>query len=229
MCGACSRRGFVAGAITTLIAGPATFHAAEAEESIACGFADGDVRKYRMTSTSGDERFDRALIVELKRILQFIPVNPGFQYVDANNAYALKRSIVADTNGTVLIGLNLVQDLVKQNDGGVAVAGVLAHECAHVFQFFSSYYDRLSGHTPVLLELHADFLAGHYMAKRVGFAPDKPDIFAQALVQKTTRHSSGHGSPWQRAAAMDKGYRLSLRGKTFDDAAREGEEYVRRL
>jgi hypothetical protein len=230
MCCVCSRRGLIAGAITIFLLGPTMSRAADRDRQVACGFGDGH-NQYRntMTSKSDDPSFDRALIAELKRILQVIPVDPGFQYVDADNAFALSDSIIANTKGTILIGQKFVKDLVKQKDGGVAVAGVLAHECAHIFQFFTSYYDRLNGRTKVLLELHADFLAGYYMAKRIGFAPDNPGIFAQALIQKSTYRSSGHGTPGQRNAAMDKGYMLSLSGKTFEEAAREGEEYVRRL
>ncbi len=231
MCHVCSRRGLIAGAAATLILGSAMSNAAESGRRIACGFKDVDLSKLRnsMTSRSGDPQFDRALIVELRRILRFLPVEPGFQYVDADNAFALPETIVPNTKGTVLIGLKLVQKLARQDvDGGVAVAGVLAHECAHIFQFFSSYYERLKGQTQILLELHADFLAGYYMAKRRGFAPDKPGIFAKAIIQEST-YGSGHGDPGQRNAAMDKGYALSKNGKTFEEAASEGERYVRNL
>ncbi len=99
-----------------------------------------------------------------------IPADPGFKYVKSNNAAATNESIVVGTKGTVFIGLDFVNNLVKQDEGGISVAGVLAHECAHIFQYFSTYRDSLKGPTGRLFELHADLLAGYYMAKKLGFS-----------------------------------------------------------
>jgi hypothetical protein len=234
MCGICSRRSLITGAIATFIFGTKISSAADGDRRILCGFNDGEFKTYRhsMTSTSGDPRFDNAVIAELKRILQVIPIDPGFKYVKANNAAATPESIVGGTKGTVLIGLDFVSDLVKQDDGGVVVAGVLAHECGHIFQYFSRYHDLLKGQTHRLLELHADLLAGYYMAKKLGSAGRKLSGLQRTLIQTGTYNNldvTNHGTPGQRNAALDKGYMLSLSGITFEDAAREGEEYVQKL
>ena len=234
MCTGCSRRGLISGAIATLVLGTQSSDAADGNPRIVCGFKGEEFQGYRnsMTSSSGDPKFDSALIAELRRILQIIPAEPGFKYVKANNAAATNESIVAGTTGTVLIGLEFVNNLVKQDEGGVIVAGVLAHECAHIFQYFSAYHVRLRESTNRLIELHADLLAGYYMAKKLGSAGAKLSGLQRTLIQTGTYNpldSESHGTAAQRNVALDKGYLLSLKGVTFEDAASEGENYVRRL
>src|SRR5712691_1776066 len=144
MCVICSRRALIIGAMSTFMSGPAISSAAQANRQIACGFTNEDLHKVlasRTSMPSGDSSFHRALVAELKNILKTIPVQPGFQYVDARNAFAVPDTYVPGTSGTVLIGVSLVRDLLKPDDGGISVAGVLAHECAHIFQYFSSCLD----------------------------------------------------------------------------------------
>jgi hypothetical protein len=234
MCVLCSRRDLISGAIATLLLSTEFSYAGNGDRRVLCGFNNDDLRTYHnsMTSTSGDPRFDSALIAELKRILQVIPIDPGFKYVKANNAAASDESIVHGTKGTVFIGLDFVRKLVDHDDGGVSVAGVLAHECAHIYQYFSPYNDELKGSTYLWFELHADLLAGYYMAKKLGTDTLRLSEFQRTLIRSGTYNEQdlrNHGTPGQRNAAMDKGYRLSRSGMTFEDAAREGKEYVQRL
>jgi hypothetical protein len=230
---ACSRRGLITGAITTFVLGADISAAADGQPRMACNNKE-DFNNYRPTRTSRSDnpKFDLALIEELKLILKIIPVNPGFQYVKAKNAAATDDSVILGTKGTVWIGLDFVKELILPNDGGVSVAGVLAHECAHIFQFFSTHYDRLMGPTQRLLELHADLLAGYYMATKIGTSNQRLRVLHEALLHLgdfNKQDPRDHGTPGQRLAALDKGYELSLSGKTFEIAAREGEGYVRCL
>ncbi len=230
MCGVCSRRTWLAGVTASLAMGPQI--AAADKVRIACAVGKEDRPAGATTSQSGDKNFDNAVIAELKRILRVIPVNPGFQYVQDDNAFSRDDSWVSGTRGTVLIGLKLVNDLLKPSDGGLSVACVLAHECGHIFQFFSDdqYYDRLAGPTQRLRELHADLLAGYYMAKRQGSAPSSLSTVQKTMIDFGNYNKANprdHGTPGQRNAALDKGFLLSDR--TFEDAAREGEAYVRVL
>jgi hypothetical protein len=233
MCGFCSRRGFIVGALAASILAPVKSDAAGGVRSSPCGFTQEDFAKYKASMSSmprGDASFHPALVGELQGILNVFPINPGFQYVDARNAFAVPDSFVRGTNGTVLIGESLVRELIEPQDGGLSVAGVLAHECGHIFQYISEYKDSL-GVTQRLMELHADFLAGYYMGKKTGARPDKISVFSRTLIQggTYTGGTNDHGTPGQRNAAMDKGFILALSGKTFSEAARQGAEYVRVL
>lgn len=231
MCGVCSRRGLIAGAISAFVLGPTIPEAFGAGPRIACAIGSQDAQGFRksMASKSDDPRFDAAIIAELRRVLQVMPVNPGFQYVGINDAKASDDSVITGTKGTVWIGLDLVKDLMKQKGGGASVAGVLAHECAHIFQYFTPYYDRLVVPKSALVELHADLLAGYYMGKRNDVAQDELIAFAQALIRLTGYSNLGHGSPGLRTVALEKGYMLSRDGVTFAVAASEGEKYVRKI
>jgi hypothetical protein len=233
MCFVCSRRAVVFGGLCTLtFTGSESF--AVAPDRIACGFdPNDDPQRIRASMTStppSDAGFHDALVGELQNILQAMPaISPGFQYVSADNAGAVTETYVGGTRGTVLIGIALVQKLLGQPGGGIAVAGVLAHECAHIFQYFSPYYDLLKGFTPVRLELHADALAGWYLARKLGANVELLSPMTRTLMKMGTYNSTSatfHGTPGFRDAALEEGYLLGRGGATFELAASESEKFV---
>lgn len=191
-----------------------------------------------MTSRSGNKDFDTALIEELKHIHRIMPINPGFRYVKSNNAFASSESVLRDTNGTVWIGLDLVNDLVSK-DRGVSVAGTLAHECAHIFQFFQNYepsktyYRRLVGPTTISVELHADLLAGYYLGKKRNVTDREVSNFSDLLSRSGSYNvtdRSHHGYPEFRVMAMGRGFRAERIDKmSFEQTAKFGVEYVEKL
>jgi predicted metalloprotease len=180
----------------------------------------------------GGADYHRALIGELQNILKVIPVNPGFQYVSADNCFAVPQNYVPGTKGTVLIGTTFLDQLLKQKQGGVTAAGVLAHECAHIYQYFSSYYDRLKGPTAVLYELQADALAGYYLQKKLGGSPARLNAVQRDFIQMGTYNPQAatyHGTPGLRNAALDKGFLIAQGGSTFEEAATQSEPFVKAL
>lgn len=233
MCILCSRRHLLAGTVATLALGPQPVIATDPTR-IACALPGASSAPTDGKGQSGDPRFDDAVVAELRSILAVIPVNPGFQYVEDANAFSRDDSWVPGTKGTVLIGLKLVRDLLKPSMGGLSVACVLAHECGHVYQFFSedAFYDRLAGPTQRLRELHADVLAGFYMETRLGPKASGLRVVQKAIIDFGNYNRSDprdHGTPGQRNAAIDKGFELASNGMKFEEAAREGETYVRKL
>jgi len=100
--------------------------------------------------------------------LDVLPVNPGFKYINdlRPNAFATDQSIVNNTQGTVYVGLNLINSEFERGDlGGIAVAGICAHECAHIYQNRNGWIQRLRAPTAKLVELQADYLAGFYFGR----------------------------------------------------------------
>src|ERR1043166_4479308 len=75
--------------------------------------ADPDFDRSQLFARSGDPQLDRALIEELKRIVNVLQINPGFQYVDGDNAYALRKTLIVGTKGTVILGVRLIRKLVE--------------------------------------------------------------------------------------------------------------------
>jgi hypothetical protein len=239
MCGICSRRGLISGAIATAVLWPMNASALQDSKAIPCGCSDDEFANRHQTksSKSGDDKFDAALIQELKVIEQIIPgINPGFQFVQAHNAFTTAETVIRGTQGTVWIGIDFVRNLAdpKNNiaNGGIAVAGVLAHECAHVFQLASAdllnrlVKDRTNA---VLAELHADFLAGYYLARKRNVTPELLTIMQRVFVYQGAYNRSDpnyHGTPGLRGAAMDTGYFAAQDGKNFTEASEIGARYV---
>ncbi|RYY85837.1 MAG: hypothetical protein EOO15_16015 [Chitinophagaceae bacterium] len=139
----------------------------------------------------------------------------------APNAYAM-RSSSAYYHGLVAFGTSLLAShLWNMQKGEYAVAGVLAHEFAHVLQIRKGC--ALSNPER---ELQADFLAGYYFGRRHYLAAGL-HAFAKEL------YSIGnydfwspdfHGTPDQRVQAMLAGYRKSA--LPIDAAYNAGLDYV---
>ncbi|HNP84039.1 MAG TPA: hypothetical protein PKN47_21440 [Nitrospira sp.] len=191
-----------------------------------------DLTRFRARSSTGKKNLDRALISEMRNILQVMPVNPGIRIIDdleGPNAFAIDRTLLRGTRGTVLFGIKLITSELVAKHGGYAVAGIAAHECAHVYQFFSNVGQQLvQQRSAKRMELHADFLAGFYLGT------DKTDekkirVFARSLYGKGDfdfNNPAHHGTPDERVNAMMRGYELALSGRSFEDASREGVNYV---
>lgn len=181
--------------------------------------------------------FDSALITELRFIEKIFPgINPGFQFVNARNAFTTTDTIVIGTEGTVWIGKELVSRLKDSSfDGGIAVAAVLAHECAHVYQLANASLlkellrEQTSG---VLAELHADFMAGYYLGQKRNVLPESLITVQKIFIYPGAYNRNDpvyHGSPGLRGAATDMGYFTAKDGKSFIDASTMGAKYVRGL
>jgi hypothetical protein len=242
MCGTCSRRSLISGAVVTAVLWPLRATSLNSSDVIPCGCSSDEFANRHRTkaSKSGDDKFDAALIEELKVIEQIIPgINPGFQFVTAHNAFTTAETVIRGTQGTVWIGIEFVRNLADPSNngvnGGISVAGVLAHECAHVFQLASSDLLKIlmKGQTSaVLCELHADFLAGYYLARKRNVTPESLTAMQRVFVYQGAYDRADpnyHGTPGLRGAAMDTGYFAAKDGKSFAEASEIGARYVRGL
>jgi hypothetical protein len=226
-----SRRGFNTMSTSLLLAVATAYSSARS-------FSGNDLKR-EVFSQSGDDDLDRALIAELKRIVHLLEVNPGFKYVSEMNAFAENKTIVRGTKGTVYLGIPLIKKLMEENDGGIAVAGVCAHECGHVYQWDYGFWSRLeeiasssSQNNVSPRELHADFIAGCYIGMRKGFSEEQVRAFSRAtyeLGDYQYRDVDHHGTPGQRSAAVEKGYKVAVDGATISTAAEIGLTYVAHL
>ena len=126
-----------------------------------------------------------------------------------------------------LFGLTLLQNELRTEYGGAAIAGIAAHEGAHVVQFRSrSLSERLKGPTVKLIELHADFLAGYYFS-RTGRTEKSLVTFGESLFSKGDYEFNDrqhHGTPQQRVAAMRGGYAAGRHD--LNEALERGVRYV---
>lgn len=249
-CLCCSRRHFLTRAAAALVLAntPSWTWAASPVACASLG-GGGDVDHYVRKASSGNPNLDAAVIGELRKILAVIPVAPEFHFIDdaPPNSFALPTSDVLGTNGTVLLGLNLLNALLDGTDpdlsGGGALAGICAHECAHIYQFITGCYDRLSQFGLIAVELHADLIAGYYLGKRAGdakrandteaqkaAAAQSVDSFSKALFTRTGFNYTDptfHGTPGDRISCVDRGYLLVQQGVSLTDASSRGEDFVK--
>ena len=232
VCTGCSRRAFFLASASVLLAQRAE---SQPVQPIYCSSNMPPPGHLTLYSSSGNRQIDHAMIVELKNILKYLPINPGFKFIDdpRPNAFAVADSIVGGTQGTVYIGLNLITgEFNKSPYGGVAVAGICAHECGHILQIQTGYMQKLAGPTHQLIELHADFLAGYYLGISQAHSKEHVQVFAQSLFSKGDydfNNAAHHGTPAQRVRAMSQGYDTGAAKLGWNTAAPIGADFVRRL
>lgn len=186
-----------------------------------------------LTPRSGDPRLDRAMIAEIRKVDRIFRINPAYTYFrdQSPNAYATTDNLVnyPRTRGTIAFGLNLLRTELSTEYGGAAIAGIAAHEGAHIFQFFHpnrNLQQRLRGPNARKQELHADFLAGYYFAA-TGRTERSLVVFANSLLHKGDYQYNDpdhHGTPTERVQAMRAGYRQGH--LNLEEAARRGIQYV---
>jgi len=163
------------------------------------------------TSRSGNAELDKALIAEVRKLDEVLGINPGYRFLNDGarpNAYATPQTHVQGTSGTVLFGLTLLQQELRTEYGGAAIAGIAAHEGAHILQFNHNLRRRIGGSTAKPMELPADFMAGYYFS-RTGRTERSLIVFAESLFSKGDyeyNNPDHHGTPQQRVTAMRTGY-----------------------
>ena len=178
--------------------------------------------------------FDRALGRVLVMMTEVFDVSPGFGFYDDGagmNALAAPVSRVDGTSGTVVFGLDMLDDQMQRN-GDVAVAAICAHEFGHIFQYASGAYSDVRRRLPsYCTELHADFLAGFFLRR---FAAERPSIRLAGVERSWARLGSSdfnrpgtHGTSEQRALAIKEGYFHSDGGGLIDDGSAAAFDHVR--
>ena len=192
----------------------------------------------RMATSSGDAETDRFLGVALVRLVSTFGVSPGFAFFDdgnSPNAFASPDTLVGSGPGTVMMGMRLFAQMMARRDGGVTVIGICAHEFGHIHQMFNGYRDRLLelDATNKPIELHADFLAGYYMARRKAEHPGL-DLTVLARVlhdggDTEYTNQKHHGTPQERLNALSAGYKFGMEGDhDIKQAVNAGYQLIKR-
>ena len=202
------------------------------------GAVNGNYGKF--ATSSGDAETDRFLGSALSRLSGTFKVNPGFAFFDdskGENAVAIRETLFGNGPGTVLMGMKLFGKLMaRTNDGGITVIAVCAHEFGHIYQMFAGYeepLDRLDTRTNRPHELHADFLAGYYLALRKAEHRqlDLREVggILHSLGDTAFTSRQHHGTPDERVGALSAGFKFGSQGNAdIATAARAGFELVRR-
>lgn len=244
---------FTAPATASLIAMPAMVQATPAMlrgiRPCGCCLTAGAAAQLAKVSTldpknlvlsSGDAETDRHLGAALLRLATTFKVNPGFAFYDdreSPNAFATPATLVGDGPGTVLMGMRYFVERMAENDDGMTVIATCAHEFGHIHQFTGTYRAELvrldSTDKPV--ELHADFLAGFFLATR---KREYSNLNLQKVGQQYNEKlgdnafdsKKHHGTSEERLAAVTAGFDLGKStGQDIDQVAAAGVAYVRNV
>ena len=174
--------------------------------------------------SSGNARLDRSLGFLLADLASKFKVRPGFGYFDdrgSPNALALRDSRLSASNGTVLFGREMMSNYLHNPNGDMFIMGICAHEFAHIVQFFSGYYERLSKgqQTKKLVELHADFLSGYYIGlRKINYTSSELVSLGrswESIGDSNYTDLQHHGTPEQRLQAVENGYRFARERPEF--------------
>jgi hypothetical protein len=167
------------------------------------------------TSYSGNPTLDQNLNNEYFKLVSCFGVTPSSYYIIENgqpNAYAsLSISNANYPDGTVVLGLKMIQDQCSQSRSGtcIAMAVVMAHEFAHILDFKNRFVQQ-KGKMP---ELFADYMAGVYLHTReLTFSYTDIAEAAQSIFDKgdyAFNNPQHHGTPQERMNALLGGYNFS--------------------
>lgn len=165
---------------------------------------------------SGDRLLDRALAQSLARLARTWDVLPGFAYFrepEENNAKATPQPLLKRSDGTVLLGIGMLKELLAfPEHRDAAIVSVCAHEFAHIVQYKSGLIKKLAPNreNPFRAEQHADYLAGFYAGLRRLEYPDYPAVvFAQTQSRYGTRTRGTHGTSKERGEAVVEGFKAA--------------------
>jgi hypothetical protein len=209
-----------------------------AKDRVLCAAGEGAVQQTeQLLQTSGDGNLDRILSAEMIEQARFFNMRPAFMlYTGPNeNALAMSRTTLAGTQGTIIYHLGFMQNQLKSSEwGGAIVAGIIAHEFTHIFQFYSAYAQRLESlHATVKFqELHADYVSAFYMAKKYVSSKVKLDAYFDEFYKLGDYEFTSkdhHGTREERYFAIKGGHNLSLMNKDKDVsfAAAQGEAFLK--
>jgi hypothetical protein len=143
-----------------------------------------------------------------------------------------RRTSTCCPDGTVFIGLALLRNEWRATFGtSLSMPAIVAHEYAHIAQF-KYKFPWTEGKWP---ELHADFLAGWFIAHRERFPlPNDAYQAAASLYYKGDydfNDRDHHGTPEERLKAFRAGYEFNLRSNVPSGALayQAGINYIRSL
>lgn len=190
----------------------------------ACIIKQSVPKQLLIASTSNPE-LDQAIKDERDNLEQIFKVKPSFSLLNDQkqpNAYAYVSGH-PDHRGEVYFGVALMgAELEAWDKGPEAVAGILAHEYAHILQGIKQ--TRMNGK---VRELHADYLAGWYLGKKDRVISVEISQFAKSVYEKGDFHfwsRNHHGTPEQRQKSMIAGFRNAQ--LDLGQAYREGQRFV---
>ncbi len=191
------------------------------DEELLCGAASSlKASQYTRVLTTGNRNLDNALASEMKKQQQLYILKPAFYiFTDLiKNAFATTRKFpeYPASDGSIVYGIELMKEqLARGYWGGAVVAGVLAHEYGHIFQYRSGYFRKLRKmhKTVKFVELHADYLSGYYIGRKYKESGERVNVRTVAsatydIGDYSYNSPQHHGTPIERTIMLKAGFDL---------------------
>jgi hypothetical protein len=147
--------------------------------------------------STGNSLLDRIIATEKLNLENFFNVKVDIKIYSGNNGLAKRTVRSSNLNGTIELGKGLLLfefnkkgPVTKESIGKYMVISIMAHEFAHIFQYTHPEYRFSSG---VVQEIHADMLAGFYMAKYLTAESGKDISFDYAAKRRISNLMSDMG------------------------------------
>lgn len=176
-----------------------------------------------LSRTCGVPWLDQMMPIEAQYLSRYFGVRAGFTFlVDAEgaNAFATPDAFFPNTGGTVLFGVQLLQqELSASQFGTIALAAIMAHEWGHILQF--AHGIRVPGKR---MELSSDFMAGWWCGMKVLANTPVVDMqtVARSLYAKgdyAFNDPAHHGTPPERVEQMALGFSAAVEDRVTDSRA----------
>jgi hypothetical protein len=180
--------------------------------------------------SSGNVGLDAAVYSEIPKLEAFFGVNIDFFFIleDYSENALYLHECNHSCDGTIALGLKLLNNEYIKDPTLMTVRAVLAHEFGHCLQRLQGWRER--GKRP---ELHADFLAGYYLHKMYG------NVITWAILEKSLDNFGNkgdfnfwdpthHGTPIERVCAFACGWDLhyGYPNLSIIQASQKGIDYV---
>lgn len=179
------------------------------------------------SKTTGVVELDNFLNKERSSLESFFGLKIDLYIGEENNAYFSPFCDLASCQGQVSIGKDLMAELSTKSYGLVRLQAVFAHEYAHAYQ--SRIKLIASGKLP---ELHADFLAGYYIASTKSITNQQFQSILHeffSLGDNDFFSEDHHGTSEERSCAIAEGFLLGLKGNVnLYQASQMGLDYIKR-
>ena len=213
---------FAASGVCAFCAGGAQFARAQSGGVYCAAYGNDSEGTNARDLALVDETVGQFLTPDMLLLQKFFELKGSLLGSDGlNNAFAsLRPGDNPAVDGKIVFGNVLIDRIKNQPFGLLSLAGILAHETSHLYQYGSGDYSYLlDGCGPhnkpkLLVELQADYLAGGYMAWRAQWIPGAPDDLSKlffSLGDDQLTNPDFHGTRAQRLLAFYDGFKTGKR------------------
>ncbi len=157
-------------------------------------------------NSTGNLELDNIVKTEISKLENFYGVNIDFFFLleTYQKSAFFSPQCTQNCNGSIMLGLAMIQDLLTKKHGVECIKAVLAHEFGHCLQSIQGWSELGKRR-----ELHSDFMAGYYIGKMYNYSNDQMNTLFQEFYSIGDFYFwdvNHHGTGIERQCAFLEGY-----------------------